>query len=276
MTGFNFENNENKRAILLLHGMTGGPSELKQFGKYLFKAGYNVYCPVLPGHCKSVEDVKSITWQDWHNFSISEFDMLYQKYDEVFVAGLCLGAVLAFDIAQARSNEVAGVCGLSTTLFLDGWKVPWYKFLFPLGLYTVLKFFYSFPDSEPYGIKNEKIRKVVAKIIKEESDLLDCFPMVSINELLTISSFVRKNVHKIFSPFILFHSTLDDLTSTKSSDFIYVNASSWIKEYVELKDSYHLVVRDNEKRIVFEKTVSFFDGISEVFHNSITQVLNKN
>jgi len=262
MQGFSLEQQENKKAVLLLHGMTGGPSELMQLGKYIHKAGYNVYCPVLPGHCAGVEEVQKTTWQDWHEFVINQFDKLDKDYQEVYISGLCLGAVLAFDIAQERQREVAGVCGLSTTLFLDGWKVPWYKIFFPLGLYTVLKFFYFFPETEPYGIKNEKIRKRIAQIIKENSILLDCFPMVSIKELLSISSFLRKNVSKINSPFILIHSEFDDLTSTKSADFIYKNASSQIKEYLKLNHSYHLIVRDNEKRLVFEKTVEFFDKIS--------------
>lgn len=263
MNGFNLESPDNKKAVLLLHGMTGGPIEMKQLGKHLHNAGYNVYCPILPGHCNGAEYVKNTIWQDWHKFSITQFDELYQNYDEVYVSGLCLGAVLAFDIAQERQKKVSAVCGLSTTLFLDGWKVPWYKFLFPLGLYTVLKFFYSFPDSEPYGIKNEKLRKKVEKMVKENPAILDCFPMVSIGELLSISKFVRKNVHKIKSPILLIHSKLDDLTSTKSADYIYKNVSSQTKEYIKLNDSYHLIMRDNEKQFVFEKMINFFDTVSK-------------
>jgi len=262
MKGFIFEQQENKKAVLLLHGMTGGPSELMQFGKYIHKSGYNVYCPVLPGHCAGVAEVQNTTWQDWHEFAINQFDRLYQNYEEVYVSGLCLGAVLAFDVAQERQDKVKGVCGLSTTLFLDGWKVPWYKILFPLGLYTVLKFFYFFPETEPYGIKNEILRKRVEKIIKGNSTLLDCFPMVNIKELLSISSFVRANASNINAPFLLIHSEFDDLTSTKSADFIYKNASSKIKAYLKLNNSYHLIVRDNDKRQVFEKTVEFFNKIS--------------
>ena len=263
MDGFCLENQDNKKAILLLHGLTGGPIELMQIGKYLHKSGYNVYCPVLPGHCKGSEEVKKTNWRDWHNFAINEFDKLNQRHETVYISGLCLGAVLAFTVGLERPKEVAGICGLSTTLFLDGWKVPWYRFLFPLGLYTVLKFFYSFPDDEPYGIKNEKIRKKVAKIVKEDPTILDCFPMVSIKELLSLSSFLRKNISKVRAPFLLIHSTLDDLTSTKSADFIYENASSKMKKYIWLNDSYHLIVRDNEKQMVFEQTVSFFNQMAK-------------
>lgn len=262
MDGFNLEQHNNKKVVLLLHGMTGGPSEFLQLGKYIHKAGYNVCCPVLPGHCEGIAEVQNATWQDWHEFAINQFDRLYQNYDEVYISGLCLGAVLAFDVAQERQMQVAGVCGLSTTLFLDGWKVPWYKIFFPLGLYTVLKFFYFFPETEPYGIKNEKLRKRVAKIFKENSTILDCFPMVSIKELLSISSFLRKNVNRVNAPFILIHSKLDDLTSIKSANFIYEKASSQIKKYVKLNDSYHLILRDNERKLVFEEIVGFFNIIS--------------
>ena len=54
---------------------------------------------------------------------------------------------------------------LSTTLAYDGWSIPWYRFLLPLGYYTSLRHTYSYPEREPYGLKNELLRKRIARAI---------------------------------------------------------------------------------------------------------------
>ena len=51
------------------------------------------------------------------------------KYDEVYVSGLCLGAVLALAVGIKFKEKVKGIISLSTTLYLDGWRLPWYSFL---------------------------------------------------------------------------------------------------------------------------------------------------
>ena len=77
-----------------------------------------------------------------------------------------------------------------------------------------------------------------------------------------LSKGVQKNIKKIFAPALIVHSLEDDLTSTKSAKFVFNNISSFYKEYMELKDSYHLVLYDNEKEKVYNKTMEFIDALS--------------
>ena len=39
------------KGVLLVHGLTGAPAEMKFVGKQLHKRGFTVYGPTLPGHC---------------------------------------------------------------------------------------------------------------------------------------------------------------------------------------------------------------------------------
>lgn len=273
VTGENSLKSENNReAVLLLHGLTGSPFELRQFAKALYRAGYDVFYPVLPGHCQSVDALKKTVWQDWYNFAIETYDDLKKSYDKVYVSGLCLGAVLAVGIAQER-QDVAGVIAISTTLFLDGWSLPWFRFLFPLGLYTVLKFFYTFPESEPYGIKNEAIRKKIVKMLVANDGALDSFPMLCVLELLKISKFIRKKerMQKVTAPILLFHSQEDDLTSIKSAECVYNNISSESKTFIKLDNSYHLITLDNDKDLLAKKTIEFIKTISGVQTNELLE-----
>jgi len=249
------------KAILLLHGLTGEPAELYYLGKYLNSAGFDVYIPELPGHCQGTEALKRTTWQDWLNFSFQEYNRLREKYDVVYVSGICLGAVLALCISMERKDLEKIAC-LSTTLFLDGWSIPKLIILLPLVLYTVIKFFYAWPESNSLGVKNEKVREKVQKAVeKDDAKILDCFPALAILQMLRMSRYTRKRLNKVKSEVLIIHSERDDIAGTKSADIVYKKIGSKIKEYIKLKNSYHLIVLDNEKDFVFKKTADFFMGL---------------
>ena len=262
--------NKCKRAVLLFHGMTGSPYEMKKMGKALFDADFDVFCYCLPGHGTSPINIKTVRWQDWYDDSVLHYKELTQKYDEVYLGGLCLGAVLAIAIAQEYQN-VRGIVSLSTTLFLDGWTIPWYNFFMPIGVHTILRYYYSFPEREPYGLKNETLRRKIAALQKRNTEALDNYPMSCIYELLKFSKQTQKNIAKVTAPILLMHAKEDDLTSTRSAKFVYRNISSKTKNYIKLENSYHLIVMDYERDYVFEKSIEFFNSLSDFSPEKIKQ-----
>lgn len=260
------QDKKNNRAVLLFHGMTGSPYEMKKYGQYLSGLGYDVYCDCLPGHGDYVEEIYTVTYQDWLDYAFSKFKQLKSEYDEVYVSGLCLGAVLAIAVAEKYPDEVAGVIALSTTLFLDGWRLPWYKVLIPIGLSTILRFYYTYPECEPHGVKNQRTRNIIKKLLeKSEVSMMD-FPMTCIFELLKLSRYVRKkdNLNKVIAPILLIHSKEDDLTSPESAHVVYDGISSEDKNMIILHDSYHMVLYDNEKDFVFELVGKFCNTHSKI------------
>ena len=255
-------NYKTKGAVLLFHGLTGSPFELKKYGQFLFNNGYDVFAECLPGHGEKFEEIYTVKYQDWLRFAYSNFEKIKTEYENVFLAGLCLGAVLALAIGIKYKSEVSGIIALSTTLYLDGWRLPWYKCLIPIALLTILRFYYNYPECEPYGVKNINTRRAIKKILLKGDVGMDNFPMTGFKELLSLSAFVRKNLKLITSPILLIHSNEDDLTSLKSSDIVYNNISSADKEYVVLYDSYHMVLYDNEKEFVMDEVKKFLSEFS--------------
>lgn len=255
-----------RRAVLLFHGMTGSPYEMKKYGQYLYSLGNDVYCNCLPGHGDNVAEIYTVSYKNWLDYAYSKFLELKKNYDEVYLSGLCLGAVLALAVAEKYPDEVSGVVALSTTLFLDGWRLPWYKVLLPLALSTLLRFYYTYPECEPHGIKNERTRAVVKKLLEKSDVGLMDFPMTCIFELLKLSRFVRnkKLMKQITTPILFIHSKEDDLTSPKSAKVVYDSISSEDKKLIILNDSYHMVLYDNEKDFVFNTVGEFINSHSKI------------
>ena len=260
------DNNTARRAVLLFHGMTGSPYELKKYGQHLYAQGYDIYADCLPGHGDKVEEIYTVKYQDWLEFSYKKFEELYAKYDEVYVSGICLGSVLAIAVAQKYPDKVKGIVALSTTLFLDGWRLPWYSFLLPIGLSTLIRFYYTYPECDPHGIKNLRTRNIVKKLLQKGDVGINDFPMTCIFELFKLSKYVRnkKRMEKVVAPILLIHSEEDDLASPKGSKITYNMISSEDKQLIILNDSYHMVLYDNEKEYVFKTASDFFNSHSEV------------
>ena len=261
---FIHENTKPKGAVLLFHGLTGSPFELKKYAQFLHNNGYDIFAQCLPGHGERFQEIYTVKYQDWLDFAYQKFSDLKGKYDKVFISGLCLGAVLALAVGIKFKNEVNGIISLSTTLYLDGWRLPWYKFLIPVGLSTILRFYYCYPECEPHGIKNQKTRNVVKKLLAKGDVGMNDFPMTGIYELLKLSKVVIKNLKEIETPILLIHSKEDDLTSVKSAEVVYNKISSKKKEKIILYDSYHMVLYDNEKEFVFNKALEFLNSHVEI------------
>jgi len=250
-----------RKAVLCLHGLTGSPGEMYRYGRDLFNAGYDVHCPVLPGHCQDAEAIKLTKWQDWHAFSLKTFDELAGRYAEVYVSGICLGAVLALAVAMDRPN-VRGVAALSTNFFLDGWSLPPIRVLMPIGFATIYKFLYAFPETPPMGVKNHAVREQVESGLKSaNASALNCFPLLCIYELSKLSRVVRRRLQDIANPVIIIHSRHDDQTSMKNAHIIERGVRSARKEMVVLRNSYHLITIDNEKDVVSKKSIEFFNSL---------------
>lgn len=256
-------NIQNTSAVLLFHGLTGSTFEMKKYAQHLHANGYDVFAYCLPGHGEDTCNIRCVSYDDWIEFAQEKFLFLKKKYKKVFLGGLCLGAVLALVLAQKHKLEVAGVISLSTTLFLDGWTMPWYNFMMPLGLNTLIRYYYTFPEREPYGIKNIKKRRSIQKIMGKNTIAMDNYPLSCVYELLKLSKLARKNMKEVISPILIMHSKDDDLTSVKSAKFVYNNINSAKKELFILNDSYHLMLYDNDKDFVFDKSVEFLNQLKQ-------------
>ena len=256
------------KAVLLFHGMTGSPFGLKKYGQFLHSHGYDVFAYCLPGHGDKVDEIIKTTYSDWLKAAYQDFERLKMNYEQVFLSGLCLGAVLCLAIAEKYPNSVAGIISLSTTLFLDGWRMPWYSFLMPIGLSTILRFYYTYPECEPYGIKNIKTRRIIKKLLEKSDVGMDNFPMTCIYELILLSRVIRKDLKKIHCPILLIHSNEDDLTSKKSAQLVYKQVSSPDKTLIILDNSYHMVLYDNQKDYVYKNALDFLNTHSKSFNTS--------
>ena len=55
-----------KQGIVLVHGYTGAPGEMRLLGEYLHQQGLTVLGVRLAGHGTTPQDLNETKWQDWY------------------------------------------------------------------------------------------------------------------------------------------------------------------------------------------------------------------
>lgn len=244
-------------AVLLLHGLAASPLEMRYVARALHRDGFSVHVPHIHGYGFGATATDS---REWHDRACAIFEKLQRQYRTVSIGGLCIGAVLALSVAAEKCRDVAALSLLSTTLFYDGWSVPWYRFLLPLGYYTPLRRVYAYREREPYGLKNETLRQRIARASRQAA-LTDVgatsLPMNHIYHAMRLIRDVKRGLDRVTAPALLVHAVDDDTTSVKSMDFVAGRIGSRVVRKIFLNDSYHMVTMDNERALVARETRDF-------------------
>lgn len=266
-----FLKGSNGSTVILIHGLTGTPNEMKFLCNFLNKKGYSVACPRLANHDKPLNILKNTKWQEFYQ-SVKDafFKVEISPSGKIFAAGLSLGALLSLLLAEEFPDRVSGVSCLSPTLFYDGWNTTWMRHLLPLVYFSGLRHFLYYKEDPPYGIKNEGVRRMIDKYYKNArfSDIDEVsqfgypyFPVNSLHQINLLVKYLSKRLNRINTPVQLIQAKEDDITSVKNSEFIYKRVNSAIKEMVLLENSYHVITADQERGTVAQKMVEFFQRI---------------
>jgi carboxylesterase len=255
-----------EHAILLIHGLQGTPIEMQSIAKRLHRAGYSVRVPHFKGYGYMADTADSVTpWRDWRGQVLLELRDMKRQYKTVSVSGLCIGAVLALSVAEEASAEISGLSLLGTTLFYNGWSIPWYRFMLPLGYYTPFRHIYKYKGRQPFGIKNEKLQQWLIREVNHKASAIAAAANLSlpaIHEAELLIKSVKRNLHKVTAPALIIHAVEDDISTPRSADFVVNHIGSDNVHKIMLHDSYHLITMDNERERVADETIKFFDDLA--------------
>ena len=247
--------------VLLIHGLTGTPTELRRVAQGLARDGTcTVYVPTLAGHCGDNSDLQATGWLDWYEGVRKTFAGIRQRHGQVFVGGLSMGAVMSMYLASEHPGQVAGLLMYSTTLRYDGWSINKLAFMTPLlmkipfGVHLC-----SFEEKPPYGIKNQRLRAIVERQMKAgESSNAGLLTMegITVRELHRMNAVVKKRMPSITTQALVVHSIEDDITSRWNADYVERHLGGPVTK-VLLDNCYHMITVDLQYRSVIELSDAF-------------------
>jgi len=250
--------------ILLIHGLTGTPTEMRGVGREFNRAGYTVYGMQLAGHCGDDADLIATNWKDWYQSVIEGVEKLRRQVDYLFIGGLSMGAVLALKYAADYPDQVQGVLVYGATFRMDGWTVPRLARLAAPWFLTLVDILHIgrhrvFDEAPPYGIRNEQLRRKVAQsMLGGDSGAagLAGNPWPSLSQLVYLTRNVRHSLPKVVAPCLVLHAENDDIAHHRNGELVRDNVSGPV-EMVLLKNSYHMITIDNDRRELVSRSINF-------------------
>jgi carboxylesterase len=235
---------ENEKAVLLIHGWTSVPYEVRRLGVFLNENGYAVHAPMLRGHGTVPKDLEGVKWTDWLADLQAEYSEMKKKYQKVYIGGTSIGSNLAVMLAK-NNPDVSGV-----VLMAMPYKIKLEKFM------------YSFAKAHLFFKKYNKkfypptfgLSTTITRLISYQT-----YPVASALETFDLVRISRKCLGNIHQPCLILQSTHDHVVSKKSAEKIYEKINSKIKKIRYIEKAYHTFISDIKNENVFEEILDFLD-----------------
>ncbi|MGE3453472.1 MAG: alpha/beta hydrolase [Kofleriaceae bacterium] len=235
--------------MLLVHGFTGSPFEMRTLGERLAARGLTVACPVLAGHVSgSPHDLDRTRWIDWLATAEAELAALRARCRRVAVVGLSMGGLLALKLARQRSGEVDAVATLATPLWL-----PTYA---QLGVPVIARAAARWPALAliPKLGGGSDIRDPSMRNLKKS---MTVFPVNALMSLLELCRQVRPEIEHVRVPAFLAHGARDRTVSPTCLDELARRVGSADKRVVRFARSGHVLTLDFEREHLYAELGEF-------------------
>lgn len=226
-----------KTGILLVHGFTGTPSEMRPMGEFFHSKGYSVYAPLLAGHGTNPEELRTTSWHDW-------WETVYQTYqcmkaegmEKIVAVGLSMGGALTLYLASKENLQ--GVVTLCSPIWVRDKRAKYANYL----QYIV-----------PYVPKRKKKPAFIEKYLAS----YDRTPLRSVENLNRLIREVRSILSEVTTPALIVQSRHDETVDPKSAPYIYDHISSEVKKLSWYEKSSHIITLDKERKKLFLEVDEF-------------------
>jgi carboxylesterase len=224
--------------VLVLHGFTGSPRTVRPWAEHLAAAGLTVSAPRLPGHGTTWQDLARTGWEDWYAAAERAFAALSDKCEQVFVAGLSMGACLALRLAQTQGPKVSGVVIVNPSLASD---TPLFL-LAPVLKHIVPSLHGIAGDTKKPGAEEGGYKRV---------------PVRAAATLPAMWKVTVAHLHEVTQPLLVYRSAVDHVVGPNSMKAL--RAALPEVEVRPLGNSYHVATLDNDAPVIFDGTVEWIN-----------------
>jgi carboxylesterase len=240
-----FELDGDHVGVLLLHGFTGTPLEMRALGDALAARGRTVFAPRLPGHGTTVENLGEVAYEEWIEAGLDGFDRLASRCDEVIVCGLSMGSLVGAKVCAQK--PASGLVAMAPALGLQG---P------PIWLAGLLK-----PFIKSIAAMPERAGTYATEGLAPQWSY-DRFPLAGVHELAKLRREAERVLPEVTCPLLVLLGRHDQAVTEAGARKYLSLVDTGDKELIWLENSGHVVPVDGERELVFARVAEFIDAHS--------------
>lgn len=131
---FELRQNNNQKAVLLIHGLTDSPFTFHDLAAFYYQQGYSVRTILLPGHGTAPSALSTISAKQWQQATRYAIKQTVNDFDEVLLGGYSTGAALIIDYitSQPVSAKITAAMLFSPATEphnKHGWLAKWIDYI---------------------------------------------------------------------------------------------------------------------------------------------------
>jgi len=237
---FFFEGTKDE-AVLLIHGFTGTPAQMRPLGDALAAAGYAVRGILLPGHGTNLREMERTGWTDWLGAAEEALKDLLATYRKVDVIGFSMGGLIALNLA-ARF-PVARFATISAPIRLQSMIAP---------LTPVLSLFRRYQPWNPEP-------RISGEVREPYTEGYPGFPVRCAGQLDTLRRKTLRRLADVKAPVLIAQSCMDSTVDLDSPYYLYDHVSSVYREVLLLERSRHNALLGPEREHLNADLIRFLD-----------------
>jgi carboxylesterase len=232
------------RGVLLLHGFTGSPFEMRLLGEALVQRGFAVEAPRLAGHGARTRDLARTTWHDWYRSAVEALDRLRERVGQkkVAVCGMSMGGLLALEMARQRPDDLATIVVMSAPLWLPPAAAVFANVTSRLPVVRRV----AFPKIAGSDIKDREMKRR-----NERAQGRAMMPVTALASLVDLGNYLRDKLGDVKTPTLLMQAEHDHTVPYECMDAIAYRLGTDEYHKIVLRQSYHVITLDVEHDKVF-------------------------
>lgn len=244
-----------EKAVLLLHGFTGTPQDLKKIGTYLNKQGYSCYCPIYDGHGLGAEAILKSSPQVWWQDAIDGLKFLHDKgFQQIAIIGHSMGGIFTMRLAESCISSD-----------------PLREQLADIQLKGIVTMCAPVQRRNPDELNNRLISygKQYKSLQQKDRQMIDYevgrLQQQNFDVLLGVSSMSEQAGHglnDIYLPTFVIQGNLDNDSYKKSAKLIFSGAGTPKKYLKFYEKSGHLIMFDEEKEQLQQDIGRFLNSLN--------------
>ncbi|GGO03519.1 alpha/beta hydrolase [Saccharibacillus kuerlensis] len=231
-----------KRAVLLLHGFTGNPADVRKLGRYLNERGYTCHAPLYTGHGGTAEDLLDLSPENWWRDAEDGYRLLVAEgYTEIAVAGVSQGAVFALRLGM--DYPVAGVVSMCAPIRGKSADDLFQRVL-------------------SYARQYKTFEGKSSESVQTELEQLPSLPRDRLNLLQDLISETGERLKEIDAPVAVMQGGLDSPLYLDSASAIYDTVRNPRSTYKVYPQSGHILTLGPEQAEVFADVYAFLEQLN--------------
>ncbi len=231
--------------VLLIHGFTGTPAEMRGIADKLVLTGWHARGMLLPGFGPEIANLNHYRRSEWLQAATSEWDQLIREHRHPVLLGFSMGATLALHLSRFLAPE-------KLILIAPFWHAPgWLAKSLPIAAKLGLKLKpfkkADFNDS----LLQEQFERIMPGINLENPEIQEyirkqfTLPINALNEVLRLGHQAYRNAIMVKMPTLIIQGDRDPVVLPEQTRRLVERIPAEYATYHEIPGEHNLLAENS-------------------------------